>query len=201
MSHDQLHCNRCGTELMVPSATNFVACGSCGTRLAVRRNGAAVYTEEIAGDQPVAAPAGRDGGVDPVMQARLDELERETALNRLDREWDRTRESYMMHGKHGHRYTPTKFGAIAMTAVIVVFGVFWTGMAASMMGGFGGGGPGGPPGIFGLFPLFGVIFILFGIGMGVYTFSRADALEKEKRRYERRRRELLYGDGSEAPGE
>lgn len=41
-------CNRCGASLTVAEDTRFVTCGKCRARLAVRRNGDAIFTEVLA---------------------------------------------------------------------------------------------------------------------------------------------------------
>lgn len=54
---------------------------------------------------------------------------------------------------------PSAMGALG-SVVAVIFGIFWTGMAASM----------GAPGIF---PVFGVLFIILGSAQALYHFKNA----------------------------
>lgn len=54
---------------------------------------------------------------------------------------------------------PSAMGAVG-SVVGILFGIFWTVMAASM----------GAPGIF---PLFGVLFVLIGVVQAVYNFKNA----------------------------
>jgi hypothetical protein len=112
-------------------------------------------------------------------------------LAQLDREWELARESYMVTGKHGHRYIPTQAGSVVVGVVIGLFGAFWTAMAAGITGGMAGHGPPGAGGLVSLFPLFGILFIVVGVGMSIYSFTRATEYAKAEQRYLQRRAELL----------
>ncbi len=61
-------------------------------------------------------------------------------------------------------------------------------MATSMSGSFGRGG-------FSFFPLFGVLFgvlfIIFGVGMCIHSFVKADKYAEAQERYRQRRSQLL----------
>lgn len=59
---------------------------------------------------------------------------------------------------------PSMMGGIG-SVVAIVFGIFWTILAANMTAGFG---------LFGvIFPMFGVCFIIMGIVNAVYSFKNA----------------------------
>jgi hypothetical protein len=129
----------------------------------------------------------RAEGAEPaagVVREELDHLRQQNELLQLDQDWDRERERYMVTGKHGHRYLPSKGMSVLGGAVVTGFGILWTIFAASF-----------PtmdhaPGVFGLFPLFGVLFVLFGIGVSVYQYNKAGEYERAEARYRQRRREI-----------
>jgi hypothetical protein len=108
----------------------------------------------------------------------LDEIKRQNEIERLDREWQMERERYMVAGRYGQRYLPSRGMSVIGGIMIVGFGIVWTGMASSMGAPF-------------FFPMFGVIFILAGIAVSLYTFLKAGAYEEAFRRYQMRRATLL----------
>ncbi|MBN1623742.1 MAG: zinc ribbon domain-containing protein [Clostridia bacterium] len=64
-----------------------------------------------------------------------------------------------------------KSGLNAMAGIgVVLFGLFWTGMAAMITRGMGAMGF--------FFPLFGVIFVIVGIGQVIYNFKNATGKER-----------------------
>jgi hypothetical protein len=150
----------------------------------------ALTDDEFAAAKAKLLAAGNDQSVanaDPRMEQQLEELRIQSALTRLDQEWDRDREQYMMYGRYGYRYLPNKAMSVLGGVVIVVFGLFWTIMAGAITVGVGGG----PPFPFNLFPLFGMLFIAFGVGVSIYSFVKASKYEEAQRRYQNRRARLL----------
>jgi hypothetical protein len=128
------------------------------------------------------------------LRDQLAELKRDSELDRLDREWDQERQRYLIYGRYGAQpYTPSKMMSVIMGAAIVGFGILWTAFAASITGGVGG-----PASIF---PCFGVVFILVGIGVSAYNFTRASQYEQAYQRYQRRRALLLGGDDAQPRNE
>jgi hypothetical protein len=115
---------------------------------------------------------------DSAVEGHLEEIRQQNDVAQLDREWAIEREQYMVAGRYGYRYLPNKGMSVLGGIIACAFGIFWTMMAASM----------GAPG---LFPAFGVLFILFGVGVSVYSFTKATRYEEARRRYQRRRSELL----------
>ncbi len=65
---------------------------------------------------------------------------------------------------------PSGLSAVAAIG-IVMFGLFWTGMAVMITSGMGGG-------IAFIFPLFGVIFVLVGIAQVAYHLKNAKGKER-----------------------
>lgn len=171
MELTSVNCNNCGAPLEVAAGTNFVTCGHCGSRLAVKRTGSSAYTELLEKlDQKTDA-----------MAEQLAEIVRQNELERIDREWEREQQRYMITTKHGARHEPNAVGGMVMAVVMAVFGVFWIGFTASM----------GAPGFF---PAFGVIFIIVAIGSGVWQMNKASEYEAAKTAYQRRRRRAMAGE-------
>jgi Short C-terminal domain len=148
---------------------------------------AAAKAAVLSGSGPTEEPAS-----DQAMQQHLEEIKLQNDLARLDREWELDREQYMIQGKYGRRHIPNRGMSVIGGIFMVGFGIFWTATSISMTQGFGGG-------IDACFPLFGILFILFGIGMCIYTYNQADRYEQAQRAYRRRRAQLL-ADSSEEPG-
>src|SRR5260221_7051067 len=155
----------------------------------LHRSGALTDQEFAKAKAKVLAGGGQDGASgsqEETLREHLNELRRETELARLDCEWQLERERFQMAGRYGSRYMPTKVSGIVMAVGTAGFGIVWTVMAAGI-----GGGMDGPAA---LFPLFGVLFVLFGIGVGAYTFLRATQFDEAQQRYQRRRALIISGD-------
>ncbi|MFO1065133.1 MAG: SHOCT domain-containing protein [Pirellulales bacterium] len=119
---------------------------------------------------------------DMSMSGQLEELKQQNAVAQLDREWELERENYMVRGKHGHRYLPSRAGSVIGGIFLGGFGCAWLAIADSMAK---------AGGLFAIFPLFGILFILFGVGMSAVSFVKAGKYEEAQERYQQRRRELL----------
>ena len=104
----------------------------------------------------------------------------EDAIDRLDRAWQLEREQYLVTGRYGSRSVPTVGSAVLVGVIAVGGGSLWTAFASSIPGA-------------GIFPLFGVLFILAGLGMAVYVYSRAVRYRQAYQRYQQRRARLLTG--------
>lgn len=145
---------------------------------------------------------------DAIHSDQLEEIKFQNELAQLDREWELERENYMVSGKRG-RYIPGKASSLFGGIVIVGFGIFWTLMAASMTGhrdasfdairvdssGVVNTETSGNS-IGSIFPLFGVLFVLFGAGMSLYSFTKASQYEEAKQRYQDRRWEMQNRNGT-----
>ncbi|HEV3256358.1 MAG TPA: SHOCT domain-containing protein [Gemmataceae bacterium] len=142
----------------------------------------------LAGAQSPAGPANhevvsRPGG--QVVSDQLAEIRLQNEVARLDREWELERERYMVTSRYGARYVPSRGMSILTGAVVVGFGIIWTALASSMAG-FGGAA--------GLFPLFGVVFIVAGVGVSIYSYTKATQYEQAYEGYKRRRAQILSGE-------
>jgi hypothetical protein len=115
-----------------------------------------------------------------VIEQQLKEISRQNDLASIDREWELSRENYMVRGEHGHRYIPSRGMSVLSGVIVVGFGIVWLTVVASM------GGPGGLG-----FGFFGLLFILAGIGISIHSFGKADAYEAAQREYHARRKQLM----------
>jgi Flp pilus assembly protein TadB len=167
MHLETLNCNNCGASLSVSEEANFVTCNHCSTQLAIRRTESTTFTQKL--DQIESKQE--------EMQDTLNRLEQQNKLAQVDRDWERERESFMITDKHGRRHLPNEVMSVFGGVVVIVFGVFWTIMAARI-----GGGP---------FVIFGVVFILFGVGVSFFQFQKAKDYRAAQRRYHRHRRQVI----------
>jgi len=152
----------------------------------------ALTDEEFAAAKAAVLAGGRPGSAPgEALQGHIELIERQNEVARLDREWQSERERYMVAGRYGYRYIPTRGMSVLGGVAITAFGILWTVMAASMVGLAGG--------VFALFPLFGVLFTLMGIGVSVYSYTKAGQYEAAERAY-RQRRARLMGEKTEPPG-
>lgn len=129
--------------------------------------------------------AGTEPANEPALQEHLEEIKLQNEVARLDREWEMQREQYKIAGAHGHRFIPTRGMSVIGGILITVFGVFWTAVAASMFPSI--------EGLLGCFPAFGVLFVLFGVGMSIYSYSKASQYEQAHQEYQARRAKMLSG--------
>jgi DNA-directed RNA polymerase subunit RPC12/RpoP len=163
-----LTCNHCGAPLEAPTKTRYLTCAYCNSRLEVKREGQAVYTEVLEAIEERTARIAED----------VEAIKLQNEIERLDREWHMGRERYMVKGKDGQISVPSTAGSLVGGLVAAGFGVAWTIFAASMGAPF-------------FFPLFGVVFVVLAIAGTFSGASKADAYRRSQESYESRRRELL----------
>lgn len=118
------------------------------------------------------------------LQRHLRQIRLQNELERLDREWEMERESYMSTDKYGSRHVPSGGGSLVGGVIAGGFGVFWIIQTTSAPAGT-------MPAIF---PLFGVLLIVLGVGGAIHGFIQADAYRLAHERYQQRRAELLAQD-------
>lgn len=168
-------CNNCGASLEVPLGANYVTCAHCGSRLAVKRTGSAVYTELL---------EKLDRKTD-VMTRQLAEIAYRSELERLDREWEATRQTFLTTDKRGRTHEPNELGSRIGGAIFAAFGLIWSLATCGTTGAIGGSPAGdGPFGIIYCFPLIGLGLT----GFGVWTFLKGP---EQARKFEVARREYL----------
>src|SRR5690348_14705850 len=82
---EALSCSHCGAPIQVPEGTQFVTCAHCGSRLVVKRNETASYTEVLGHLESTRARISKD----------MELVRLESELERIDREWQMEREQYL----------------------------------------------------------------------------------------------------------
>lgn len=117
----------------------------------------------------------------PSLKPQLDQLIWQGELEKIDREWEQQRETFVIVGRYGQRRYPENSntaGNVIGVSIVVIFLWFWLNTAQQM---------GAPP----IFPLFG-IFALVAVVVGTAMESqKADEYNKAKADYEKRRMEHL----------
>jgi hypothetical protein len=152
----------------------------------LHRSGA--LTDEEFARAKAALLNGPPGADNAALREEVAQLRRENAVARLDHDWERQRERYLVTGRYGRRYLPTPGISILTGAAVVGFGVLWTVLAYNMGMAVGGG--------FGCFPFFGVLFVVFGLLVSISSYSKAVRYRRAYDAYLRRRDELLAGDAT-----
>jgi hypothetical protein len=161
-----LTCNHCGAPLEVPESTRFLTCRFCNSRLEIHQDGAAAYTEVLeALDQRTAR-----------MEDQLNVLQIQNEVERLDREWESERESYLVSGRNGTRRLPTKTGSLVGTLIVGGVGAFWMAIASQVNG---------------FFALIGVFVIAIAIIGGVHGFMKATQYDARLAAHQERRSAIL----------
>jgi hypothetical protein len=152
----------------------------------LRQSGALTDDEFARAKEAVLRGEGSPG--EPVNQhvaEQLAEVRYQNELARIDREWEIEREKYMVAGKYGRRYIPTKGMSLFMAVAGAVGGLIWTIFATSITGSAPDEGPFALARL--LFPAFGVLFICAAVGLGIYRYSKAVAYEQAQDAYRARR--------------
>ncbi|MEO1628497.1 MAG: hypothetical protein AAFV25_25340, partial [Bacteroidota bacterium] len=161
--------------LQVKAGTKFLNCSFCGSSLAIKQTGHAIYTEVL--DQL------KDDTSTLVNQNERMLVEKEIA--RLDREWMIEREKYKIHGKDGVETYPEGKGGEVFSGVIglILFGI----VASFMLSGVSGM----PGGMEDMFVIFIAIAGIVLVGSIISNTSKASGYSKAKSDYEQQRQELL----------
>ena len=105
------------------------------------------------------------------LDSQIDELKRQNAIASLERAWEREQKNYGTVDKYGQQRMPTKEGSIFGGVAVIVVGILFTVFSYGSS----------------VFPLVGILVIVFGIGIGIYNYQRAEVYEQARRRYFRRR--------------
>lgn len=112
------------------------------------------------------------------------EIQSQSEVAKLDREWELERETYLIVGAYGGRVVPDKLSHGLAGFGILVFGMAWTAIAASLTGVLG-------LSWLSILPFLGFVFMLWGLGLSVRAFLKAGQYQAGYERYQRRRNELL----------
>lgn len=163
-----LNCNGCGAALDVGPDTRFATCAQCGARLAVKRSETAAYTEVL---------ENLERKTDAIAD-QIAELQRQNELERIDREWEKERERYLLHHKNGTKSEPSASLGIIAGVLVAVFAVMWLGFAMSL---------GAPDG----FTCFGVMFLIGAVFIAATSVVKARSYQEAHQRYLKRRNAAL----------
>ncbi len=156
-------CGNCGAPLQVPDAVRFLSCNHCGSSLEIKHTDSVTYSEKI---------AQIDERTERIEQ-KLEVLELESELDRLDRSWQVTRETLLVTNKHGRKSIPSKAGAVFGGVIAVVVGIVFTSVARESPVALGG-----------------LAFIAVGLIGAVTGYSKANAYELAEWEYQDNRRQL-----------
>jgi len=171
-------CHKCGAPLEVPDEARFVTCRHCGIQLEVKHNESATWTEQI--------EVIREQTEELVEQVA--QLQYQNALEAIDRDWNRERDSLLITQKNGRRTEPSVAGAIFGICGAVVIGLI---VAINVQPGFGG------------------LMVVVGIVAGMFSLAKANQFETAKRRHQQRKSNLRIdefrsqaasGESSSSPG-
>jgi DNA-directed RNA polymerase subunit RPC12/RpoP len=168
MQVESVSCNNCGAPLEVGAGTNYVTCGHCGSRLAVKRTGSSLYTELL---------EELDRKTD-TMARHLAELRYHAELERIDREWEQQRQGFLTTDKRGNKHEPTTAGAILGGVVLIGGGLFFAIVSGNIGAPF-------------FFPLFGLAFAGFGVYLLITGPAKAQEFQRAREAYDRRRAAVM----------
>lgn len=163
MSLIPVACHKCGAPLEVPDEARFVTYRHCGIQLEVKHNESAAWTEQIEDIKEQTEEL-----VEQVVQ-----LQYQNALQSIDRDWERQRETMLVTHKNGRRTEPSITGSIIGIVITLVMGLV---IAANVH------------------PGFGLLVIVFGVGAGIFGAVRANDFETAKRRHKQRKASLKIDD-------
>ena len=161
-------CQGCGADLQVDESIRFATCNYCHARLEIVHDPTVTHTrllEDI-------------GRTTERMAGNLRVIELQNDLERLDREWENRRESFMVTGKHGHRSLPSEAGSVIGGVIAIVAGIVWMSFAGGMNAPFP-------------FPLFGLLFIGFAIFSIINGTSKAAGYRSAKNAFTSQRNALI----------
>ncbi|MEZ6055706.1 MAG: hypothetical protein R3C01_03285 [Planctomycetaceae bacterium] len=158
MELESLTCNNCGGPLEVPSGVDHIRCNHCQSQLVVRRAASVTYTELI---QQVADRT--EQLTDHVVR-----LTYENELNRLDQEWEKERDSLMVHSKNGRKSEPSGSSALLIAIMSIVGGLIATTQAGPI----------------------GILFMGIGLVVSGVMYLNALAFREAENRHRLRRNRL-----------
>ena len=166
-------CQGCGANLEVDETIRFVTCNYCQARLEVVHDASTTHTrvlEEI-----------REDTRRMVDNLRVIELQND--LERLDREWENRKESFMVRGKNGHSYLPSTIGSTVGGIVAGILGLAMLGLIVSSTGPANG--------MLMPFGCFGLLVAGVGIFGSISGLSKARAYREQLEEFQAARHLLI----------
>ncbi|MFD0895663.1 hypothetical protein KBB96_01680 [Luteolibacter ambystomatis] len=163
----KLCCQGCGADLEVSEEVRFLTCNYCHSKLEVVRDVTSTHTRvleklERATDQIV---------------GNLKVIELQNDLERLDREWESTRQSLLIRGQNGGLYKPSILAAVIGGGAPIIGGIVFATFAGRHTMGW--------------FPLIGIVFSCFGFINLATGLSKASAFQNKQAEYERLREQVV----------
>lgn len=159
-------CQGCGSPLGIDDATRYVTCNHCGSSLEVIHGESTTHTRLLEQLQNTTEQL--------THQVKLLKLQND--LERLDREWDRFRETVLPRLSDGSFVEPSSTDWTAFGTTVIVIGAI-----AALTGFFPGAGE---------MRLFGLMTIAVGVGCLTRDNSSATDFHRTKERYLSRRDQL-----------
>jgi hypothetical protein len=161
-------CQGCGADLQVDESIRFVTCNYCHTRLEIVHDTTVTHTRQL---DKIEKNTG-------VLANKIQLLELQNDLERLDREWNHHRQSLLIRDKQGRVSEPSPIRSLAAGILAIGFGILWLVLAISM----------GAPGIF---PLFGIVFVAFAVFNVIRGTTKGKAYQSHQHHYEVQRQQLV----------
>lgn len=166
-----LRCQNCGSPLQVNDDVRFITCNYCHTELEIVRDASTTHTQVLKNIEQNSEAAVQ----------KLDVIEIQNEIERLDREWEMFRESTQVRRRYrpdGTYYEPSATGSILVAIGAMVFIGFWISTAVRI---------GAPP----MFSFFGVVLLLVILFNSFRAFAASSQRASTRETYERKRAELL----------
>ena len=161
-------CQGCGADLEVDEEIRFVNCNYCGAKLEVVHDSTTTHTRLL---EKLEKQTGE-------MAEDLKVIRLQNDLEKLDRDWDREMQGFMVTGKNGERSIPSTGGSLVGGGIAIVFGVIWMSFAGSI----GAPSP---------FILFGFVFIGFALYGMISSSTKAGNYQNAEARMQERRARLI----------
>lgn len=159
-------CQGCGADLQIDESIRYVTCNYCNTRLEIVHDETVTHTRLL---DKIERTTDR-------MANNLKVIELQNDLERLDREWESRRLSFMVRTKDGHLSEPSAVGSIVFGVVLTAFGIVWMSITANSSG---------------IFSILGLVFIGFAFVGMVKGANKAAAFKARRSQYHGRRRHLV----------
>lgn len=123
----------------------------------------------------------------------LEEANYQAELARIDREWEMERRTFMLFGRRGETYLPSKWGSLLLIVAVVGIGIYWTVSTVSIIGTFHGNLL--VLGLVSSFSLFGILFIAVAVFQCLRGISNSHQYQEAQARYQRLRKSLRRNAG------
>jgi DNA-directed RNA polymerase subunit RPC12/RpoP len=163
-------CQNCGSPLKLAEGLRFVTCNYCASELEIVRDESSTHSVVL---KRLEAKMDATDRRLRLMEARLD-------LERLEQEWGKSKEVYMIRGKNGDFYEP---GGIATYLTIILL---LTGGAVSIGNHFANISSTQPT-----LPFFGILLLCVGGFKLVNTKFKQRAMSDAQQHYQHRRWQLM----------